>query len=193
MRHLGRHRERDRTAACAEVDGDGGIGDDGPESVDRELGDHLGLGARDEDAGADGQFHRPEGGASGEVLQGLARAAAVDEGREGEGCRLGHAVSADRRGLHAAPRGIHHVGDEQFGIHLGVGDARAAEAGDGLADDVGDRGGEGGGGRDGLRHDGSPAYSGAVSARGARAPDAHAGAGRVVKRRHTGRRVGGLA
>ena len=50
----------------------------GEQRVDRDLRDRLGLGARDEDAGSDGELERAERRATGDVLQRLARGAALD-------------------------------------------------------------------------------------------------------------------
>ena len=52
VRHLARESQRDRAASGAEIDGEGlGCGN-GTERVDRELGDELGFGPRDEDTRA---------------------------------------------------------------------------------------------------------------------------------------------
>ncbi len=77
--HLGRHRERDRAAAGAEVDRDRRRGCRGRERVDRELRDDLGLGPRHEDTWADPQLEVPERRRAGDVLQRLARRAPGDE------------------------------------------------------------------------------------------------------------------
>ena len=123
VRHLGRHRKRDRTAAGSEVDRDRlGLGG-GPERVDRELRDLLGLGTRHEDPGSHGQVERAERGAAGEVLQRLAPFAAADERLERRGIRLAERTADDESCLHAAAREPEDVPDEQLGVHLGVGHA----------------------------------------------------------------------
>jgi hypothetical protein len=87
-------------------------------------------------------------------LQRFPRAASVDERRECRSRVVREPVAADGGRLDPAPRGREDVGDEEFGIHLGVGDTRGGETRDGVADDIGD-------GRQGrvygLGHDGSRA------------------------------------
>jgi hypothetical protein len=154
VRHLGGQGQCDRPAAGTEVDRDRGRGCRCAQGVDRELRHHLGLGARDEDARTHREFHRAEGREAREVLQRLARAAAVDEGRQGGAGLGGETVAADRGGLHSAARRAEHVGDEELGVDLRVGDAGGGEACGGVADDAGDGGLRGG---NGLGHDGSRA------------------------------------
>ena len=139
--HLGRQGEGERAAARSEIDGDGGGGCRGRERVDGELRDDLGLWPRDEDAGADPQLEVAEGGRAGQMLQGLARRAALDELLEPSRRVLFECVAADRAGLDGAATDAEDVRREQFGVDDRIGHARAREPFGGGAQGGGEIGG----------------------------------------------------
>ena len=117
VRHLGGERQGDRAAAGAEIDRDGAGGCRGPQRVDRQLRDHLGLGARHEHPGADAQLEVAEGRDAGDVLQGLARRAARDERRRALGARPSSSASPRTAAACTAPRpSAEDVAGEQLGI-----------------------------------------------------------------------------
>ena len=153
MRNLGGQRERDRPAAGAEVDRDRGGGGRCRERVDRQLGDHLGLGPRDEHARADPQLEMAERRGPGEVLEGFARRAPGDERVEPGRIRCGEQIAAHGGGLDGSASDAQHVRGEELGIHACVGDPRRGQAVDDAAQGVG----EGDGGRGGVSHERHPA------------------------------------
>ncbi len=119
VRDLGRHRQRDRSTAGAEVDADGrGIGTARSASI-ANCTDRLGLGARDEDAWSDREFHRTERCTTRDVLQRFARGPTLDQLSE-HGALFGveHATG-DRRGLHGTTTEAEHVSEEEVRVDVG--------------------------------------------------------------------------
>ena len=127
----------------------------GGRSPQRELQQHLGLGARHEDAGAHGHLDRTEHGGAEQVLQGLTGDAARDEGLEHRTLRLVRRVGEQQ----TPARDAQDVGDEQLGV-----DARGGDAGLG---EPGGRPGNGVHGAHGAQERGSSAVRAIRSARSA--------------------------
>ena len=123
------------------------------ERVDRQLRDHLGLGTRDEHAGADAQFEMAERRRPGQVLKRLPGRAPRDQGFEPFGVRRAERVPAHGGGLDGSAADAQHVRGEELGIHLRVDDAGLGEALGGAAEGIGER--ERGGGN--VRHERHPA------------------------------------
>ena len=117
---------------------------DRAQRVDGELRHLLGLRPRDEHPGPDGQFERAERRPAGDVLQRLARGPAFDEPTRTRSASSAEIVRIhDDQGLDAAPALTEDVADQQLGIHLRVGDARASEHGHRLVAESTDGGGMG--------------------------------------------------
>ncbi|GEB44563.1 hypothetical protein MTE01_05080 [Microbacterium testaceum] len=91
------------------------------------------------------------------MLQRLASRAAVDQRGERPRGRLRHPVPSDRGRLNATAGGAEDMGRKQLGVDLGVGHSRCVQSLRGGAHGIRDGNGDGGRGRDGLWHDGSPA------------------------------------
>ena len=113
-RDLVDHGPGDRPGAGAQVDDPAGPlpVPDGQRGLDRPAGEQLGLGARDEDAGADGQLDVAERGGAGQVLERLTRGPAREQGVVRRDLALPHL--ADHR--QAPARDAEHVGQQDRGV-----------------------------------------------------------------------------
>jgi hypothetical protein len=80
--NLDRECQRQRARSGSQVHRDGLRRCNGSQAVDRKLRDGLGLWPRHEDAGTHRKLERPERSPAGDVLERLARRAALDEPAE---------------------------------------------------------------------------------------------------------------
>ena len=128
VRHLGVHRDRDRTAAGAQVDGDR-LGHRGrPQRVDAELHDALGLRTGHEHAGSDGQGQRAEVRLPVMCCSGSRVARRATACRKRSTCSAAIAAAGHRTGLHGAARGVGRPREQQLGVDPGRRDADATSA-----------------------------------------------------------------
>ncbi len=96
---------------------------DGERLFHAPAGQQLGLGARHEDARADGQLEVAEGGGAGEVLERLAQRAAGHERVELVGLPRRDVVDERQLGTRRAE----HVRQQLGGVVVGAGDARSSQ------------------------------------------------------------------
>ena len=127
VRHLRRHRQRDRTAAGTEVDADGRGVRRIQQCVDGVLSDGLGLRAGNEDARSDGQLEVAEGRDPGQVLQWFTPLASGGQRLHRLDDCVFDDVAADDPRLHLASTAFEHVTCQQLGVDERIGYARFRE------------------------------------------------------------------